>query len=424
LDTSDGNYAVTKTPIPDSITEQYTAAKRYYDSLKPGSREKEFADKILGYYGTGEGPGKVQLALENALLFQKLFKWGTIDQMYNDIKNIPTEYVNNVKLYDLKDSRIMNFFNDFRNSPVLEREVLQKLVDLRCTAVTKEEQKQIANYGSSTYPFTPTAPFSKKTYNDWKAALLKMLNDNEERIKFDALFARSDLRMSLTRVANAWYARSFEEEFGSFIAPTGLSTRAFVETLGKSGLTNNTVAMICIYGEKNPSLYIDYMAIGTWDKARVDKILSYQDTNSRLWENFAPELASAPKKPVKPLTASQIFTTKEVAGGLEITKYNGIDKNVVIPATINGKQVTSIGVQAFSDLTGVTIPNSVTSIGIGAFSDTIAMFSQLTSVTIGANVTIPANAFGHNFADYYNSNGQKAGTYTYVGGDKWSYKAR
>ena len=59
---------------------------------------------------------------------------------------------------------------------------------------------------------------------------------------------------------------------------------------------------------------------------------------------------------------------------------------IVIPDTLGGKSVTSIGREAFSGrswLTSVTIPNSVTSIGYEAFSGC----SGLTSVTIPESVT-------------------------------------
>ena len=57
-----------------------------------------------------------------------------------------------------------------------------------------------------------------------------------------------------------------------------------------------------------------------------------------------------------------------------------------IPATIDGRSVTSIGSYAFSScsgLTSITIPDSVTSIGDGAFSSC----SGLTSITIPDSVT-------------------------------------
>ena len=58
-------------------------------------------------------------------------------------------------------------------------------------------------------------------------------------------------------------------------------------------------------------------------------------------------------------------------GGVTIIRYTGSDTEVVIPSTINGKKVTSIGNYAFSyctSLTSVTIPDSVTIIGGMAFS--------------------------------------------------------
>ena len=62
----------------------------------------------------------------------------------------------------------------------------------------------------------------------------------------------------------------------------------------------------------------------------------------------------------------------------------------------------------------MTIPAGVTTIGNAAFSN-----SNLTSITIGAGVTI-GNDFsmgdhGAAFLAYYNANGQLAGTYVWDG---------
>jgi hypothetical protein len=76
-------------------------------------------------------------------------------------------------------------------------------------------------------------------------------------------------------------------------------------------------------------------------------------------------------------------------GGLQgFTYSNHRVANFVIPGTIWGLPVTSIGAGAFKDnqMTGVTIPDSVTSIGAEAFRG-----NQLTSVTIGNGVTSIGN---------------------------------
>jgi hypothetical protein len=92
------------------------------------------------------------------------------------------------------------------------------------------------------------------------------------------------------------------------------------------------------------------------------------------------------------MEAQFYYTTND--GTITITGYAGTNGVVVIPDTINGLSVTSIGEGAFfyqrTSLTSVIIPNSVTSIGADAFSGC----TNLTNVTIPNSVTgIPWDAF-------------------------------
>ncbi|MDR2501430.1 MAG: leucine-rich repeat domain-containing protein [Treponema sp.] len=84
------------------------------------------------------------------------------------------------------------------------------------------------------------------------------------------------------------------------------------------------------------------------------------------------------------------FEYKKENGGIIITGYTGIAKDVVIPARVDNLPVAAIGDKAFSSkqLASVTIQNSVTAIGMGAFHG-----KKLTSVTLPANVEIQYNSF-------------------------------
>ncbi len=90
------------------------------------------------------------------------------------------------------------------------------------------------------------------------------------------------------------------------------------------------------------------------------------------------------------VNAQFAYTTND--GTITITGYPGSGGNVIIPETIDGLPVTSIGFWAFSDcnLTNITIPDSVINIGSYAFYGC----SDLTNVTIGTSViSIGSSAF-------------------------------
>ncbi|WP_141503875.1 S-layer homology domain-containing protein [Paenibacillus luteus] len=92
-----------------------------------------------------------------------------------------------------------------------------------------------------------------------------------------------------------------------------------------------------------------------------------------------------------------VFTTS--SNGATVTGYSGTDLNVVIPATLSGVAVTSIGRSAFDTngtvkpkITGVVIPNSVKEIQTYAFR-----YNSLTSIDLPDNLlTIGSSAFENN----------------------------
>ena len=108
-----------------------------------------------------------------------------------------------------------------------------------------------------------------------------------------------------------------------------------------------------------------------------------------------------------------------------IIDYKGNDTSLVIPVSIGGILVKTIGTNVFSQskFTSATIPNNVTSIYSYAF-----LGNQLTSITIGSNVTLRITggdtvydppSFNEAFDNLYYANGQKGGTYKHSNG-YWS----
>jgi len=92
------------------------------------------------------------------------------------------------------------------------------------------------------------------------------------------------------------------------------------------------------------------------------------------------------------IVQAQFTFTTNAENTLTITGYTGPGGNVTIPSAINGMPVTSIGSSAFllhTNLTGITIPNSVTNVDVQAFAE-----SGLTNLVIPDSViNIAQSAF-------------------------------
>lgn len=88
------------------------------------------------------------------------------------------------------------------------------------------------------------------------------------------------------------------------------------------------------------------------------------------------------------------FTVTDYLDGIKITQYIGSRKDVVIPSTIGGKHVTSIGRGAFSNqgLTSLVIPEGITRIEYEGVSH-----NNLTEVTLPVSLNYLENyAFENN----------------------------
>lgn len=98
-----------------------------------------------------------------------------------------------------------------------------------------------------------------------------------------------------------------------------------------------------------------------------------------------PSLPTTPPK-TEPNPASDFAYTVN-NDKVSITEYRGSGGDVVIPAEIEGRKVTSIGQNAFrwcTHLTSINMPNSITNIGNGAFYRCV----NLTSVFMTGGVTV------------------------------------
>gem|GEM_PF-6823852 len=131
-----------------------------------------------------------------------------------------------------------------------------------------------------------------------------------------------------------------------------------------------------VAGATNPSLTVS--AVGFGDAGSYDVILS----------NFGGETASSSAViTIRSATTDGLIYSTADAVSIALTGYSGSASQIVIPESLSGFPVTSIGSSAFqgkSQLSAVTIPNSITAIGSRAFY----LCSGLTSITIPPSVRL------------------------------------
>ena len=209
-----------------------------------------------------------------------------------------------------------------------------------------------------------------------------------------------------------------EAQAGSYIIPnsvTGIGFGAFFDCRGLTGTTiPNSVTSIGDYAFQyfwnltSVTVPNSVTSIGDWafSYCPLTNITCKGDAPALGGDNVFANVNPAAKVYYFPGTSGwgptygglptvrvEDFTYATNGGALTITAYTGPAGAVVIPAMTNGYPVISIGGNAFygrTDVTSVTIPNSVTTIESAAF----AYCSGLTSVTIGNGVTtIEGSAF-------------------------------
>ncbi len=92
-----------------------------------------------------------------------------------------------------------------------------------------------------------------------------------------------------------------------------------------------------------------------------------------------------------PSAGTSPFRYVEADGGILILSYSGLEKNLTIPATIDGKRVVGIAEKAFynSPLESIVLPDGIKSIGWFAFAGSyrlqrVVMPSSISSIAYGA----------------------------------------
>lgn len=115
-------------------------------------------------------------------------------------------------------------------------------------------------------------------------------------------------------------------------------------------------------------------------------LTSTVNTTDRVGGTTAPETTGGKDASDVPVSTASDYEYLDTEDGIAIVKYNGSDTDVVIPAEIDGKSVTAIYSNSFTDnkkIVSVKMPDTLKSIESWAF----AGCSTLESVTLNAGLS-------------------------------------
>ncbi len=134
--------------------------------------------------------------------------------------------------------------------------------------------------------------------------------------------------------------------------------------------TNNYESRIAYYEHLVNELQQELLNIRTeLYVSRIEYESKLEELQKDTETALPPEEESAPSE-------SNAYTYIRKNGAVTITAYNGNEKNIIVPHTIEGLPVKTIGDRAFAskpDITCVTIPYGIESIGWFAFSGCVSL---------------------------------------------------
>lgn len=165
-----------------------------------------------------------------------------------------------------------------------------------------------------------------------------------------------------------------------------------------------TVIAISVCSCSNHSEAVDSQNLAVLE-SQLSVLCAAESADASSIESLIEEIERLKKNTIanEPSTATQISTEGTKAVGFTytldgsnatVTGYVGNEKNIIIPASIDGYKIVSIADRAFADtfIESVIISESVTSIGWFAFDGCI----KLKSITVPSSVTsIGYAAFGN-----------------------------